>query len=152
MSEEAKNKAIEKNLQMSLKTKWFEMTKDGIKTEDYREITPYWAKRLFLYQGEPLKNNLDDLEIEIICEELNNAINCFGELDEEIAFVFDNWYLTFKNFDFNIMTLGYPKSTDADRILKLEHKGIEIRTGNPDWGAEPNKLYFIIKHGQIKSI
>jgi len=34
------------NLQLSLKKQWFEMTKAGIKTEDYREITPYWIKRL----------------------------------------------------------------------------------------------------------
>jgi hypothetical protein len=27
------------NLQLSLNAKWFEMTKAGIKTEDYREIT-----------------------------------------------------------------------------------------------------------------
>jgi len=52
-----------------------------------------------------------------------------------------------KTFDCNIMTLGYPKNGDTERILKLEHKGIEIRTGNPEWGAEPNKLYFVIMHG-----
>ena len=33
-------------LRLSLKTKWFEMTKAGIKTEDYRELSPYWARRL----------------------------------------------------------------------------------------------------------
>lgn len=27
--------------------------------------------------------------------------------------------------------------------------GIEIRTGNPEWGAEPGKLYFVIKHGIV---
>ena len=47
------------------------------------------------------------------------------------------------------MTLGYPKSTDTGRILKLYHKGIEIREGDPEWGAEPGKLYFVIKHGKI---
>ena len=36
-----------KNLQLSLKKNWFEMTKSGLKTEDYREITPYWYGRLF---------------------------------------------------------------------------------------------------------
>lgn len=51
--------------------------------------------------------------------------------------------------DTNTMTLSYPKSTDFERVLKLEHKGIEIRTGNPEWGAEPNKLYFVIKHGRF---
>ena len=35
-----------KELRLSLKKNWFEMTKAGIKKEDYREITPYWAKRL----------------------------------------------------------------------------------------------------------
>ena len=35
-----------KNLQLSLKQKWFEMTKTGINTEDYREINKYWIKRL----------------------------------------------------------------------------------------------------------
>lgn len=35
------------NLQLSLKEIWFELTKLGIKTEDYREITEYWFKRLY---------------------------------------------------------------------------------------------------------
>ena len=107
-------------LQLSLKSKWFEMTKAGIKTEDYRELTEYWFKRL--------------------CE-----ITWFGESD----FAWGDVYYKFKKFDFNKMTLGYPKSTDTERILKLEHKGIEIRTGNTEWGAEPNKLYFVIMHGAI---
>jgi len=47
------------------------------------------------------------------------------------------------------MTLGYPKSTDLSRILKLQHKGIEIREGNAEWGAEKGKLYFVIMHGKV---
>lgn len=38
-------------LRLSLKSKWFEMTKAGIKTEDYRDITPYWIKRLTEYKN-----------------------------------------------------------------------------------------------------
>jgi hypothetical protein len=38
-------------LHLSLKTKWFEMTKAGVKTEDYREINEYWVKS-FLYHKE----------------------------------------------------------------------------------------------------
>ncbi len=34
------------NLQLLLKKQWFDLTKSGIKTEDYREITPYWVKRI----------------------------------------------------------------------------------------------------------
>jgi len=110
-----------KTLQLSLKRKWFEMTKAGIKTEDYREINRFMISRL-------LSN------IEYLCD-YNDIISVGGA--------------QFKQFDVNIMTLGYPKSTDSERILKLEHKGIEIRTGNPEWGAEPGKLYFVIKHGEI---
>lgn len=38
---------------------------------------------------------------------------------------------------------------EEKRILTLENKGIEIRQGNPEWGAELNRLYFAIKHGKI---
>jgi hypothetical protein len=119
-----------KNLQLSLKTKWFEMTKSDVKTEDYREITPYWVKRLI----EPID---EGVTIENVIYYLNG-----GELDH-----YRNSGFIFKKFDINTMTLGYPKSGDSERILTLKHKGIEIRTGNPDWGAEEGKLYFVILHG-----
>ncbi len=120
-----------KNLQLSLKTKWFEMTKAGIKTEDYREITLYWTKRFVNFHRE----NMDS---EGFVDYINN--------DKSNRLYLDN--ISFKKFDNNTMTLGYPKATDTERIIRFEHSGIEIRTGNPDWGAEPNKLYFVIKHGK----
>ena len=120
------------NLQLSLKKQWFDLTKSGIKTEDYREITPYWAKRFLKYNGKVMSTNFW-------------ASLLIGK--EFIEMFFED--ISFVNFDSNIMTLGYPKSTDTDRILKFEHKGIEIGYGKPEWGAEPNKLYFIIKHGAI---
>lgn len=136
------------DLYLPLIRKWYDMTTAGIKTEDYRLITPHWAKRVLLYQGEELKKSLDELSIEELCDDLNKAINCIGPLEEEVWFVLDDWYLTFKQFDHNIMTLGYPKKGDPERTAIFKHAGIEIRTGNPDWGAEPNKLYFVIKHGE----
>lgn len=33
-------------LHLVLKDKWFQMYKDVLKTEEYREITPYWCNRL----------------------------------------------------------------------------------------------------------
>lgn len=119
-------RASEMNLQLSLKTKWFKMTEAGIKTEDYREINEYWHRRLFT------KEAIEHMED---CH--NNYGGCMHVED-----------LDFKPFTQNVVTLGYPKSTDKDRILIFEHAGIEIRTGNPEWGAEPNKLYFVIKHGK----
>ena len=124
------------NLQLSLKTKWFEMTKSGGKTEDYREITPYWIRRLTLCEkGE------ENVAINILLKGKEYVEEYYKNVDWKESFCFP------KDFLINTMTLGYPKSSDTERILKLEHKGIEIRTGNPDWGAEPDKLYFVILHG-----
>ncbi len=117
------------NLQLSLREKWFRMTKAGIKTEDYREINSYWIKRL--------------------TSDFSWDMNKYPLKLNEHKEVLNNGSMKPKDFICNIMTLGYPKSTDTERILKLEHKGIEIGFGKPEWGAEPNKLYFIIKHGEI---
>lgn len=38
------NKEI-KILHLPLKAKWYNMQESGEKTEEYREITPYWCKR-----------------------------------------------------------------------------------------------------------
>jgi len=142
------SKTNKMNLQLTLKAKWFEMTKAGIKTEDYREITPYWANRFFnkkekhmtkwFWNGLLSRTGVDGIRHYRYFafsgqEQVENTIKSYG----------------LKAFNQNIMTLGYPKATDTDRILKLQHKGIEIRTGNPEWGAEPNKLYFVILHGDI---
>lgn len=123
------NNSEPKEIRLSLKAKWFEMTKSGVKREDYREINEYWWKRL------------------VQCGE------CYRSLEDSLNNVLaptEEWkMLLAKKFDVNVMTLGYPSNGDTSRILKLEHKGIEIRTGNPEWGAEPNKLYFVILHGAI---
>jgi hypothetical protein len=115
-----------KNLQLSLKTKWFEMTKARIKTEDYRELNDYWFKRL---TSNDIRDNWD--------------LKMFIKYSENVPYDY------YKQFFQNTMTLGYPKAGDTERILKLEHKGIEIRKGNPEWGAEEGKIYFVIKHGSI---
>ena len=122
---------MKNNLQLSLKKQWFEMTKSGIKTEDYREITPYWIKRLV------------DKDVFRYCT-TESFLQWYNNMPEFVTLQ----HVVNKPI-INIMTLGYPKKDDAERILKLEHKGIEIRTGNQEWGAEPNKLYFVIKHGAI---
>jgi len=129
------------NLQLSLKKKWFEMTKAGIKTEDYREITHYWITRLVDWSNYPKETPNDCKNIaEDILFDFNNG--------HDFIEILKSYYSYLKPFTTNTMTLGYPKSGDTERILKLEHKGIEIREGNPEWGAEPGKKYFIIKHGK----
>lgn len=110
------------NLQLSLTRHWFEMTANGEKTEDYREVTPYWIKRF-------CTEKLDNFEFCDLCEH-----KCQ-----------ENGH---RKFDTTTLTLGYPKRTDTSRIIRFECKGIEIGHGKPEWGAEPGKVYFIIKHGK----
>lgn len=124
------------DLQLSLKTKWFEMTKKGIKKEDYREINEYWFKRLIFNYKKVFRyctgHEWDSCQFR----------------DEYIKLIIGKkrTMIAAKPFEYNIMTLGYPKKDDSSRIFKIKHKGIEIRTGNPGWGAEPNKIYFVIIH------
>jgi hypothetical protein len=129
----------EKALQLILIRKWFEMTKSFVKKEDYREINEYWFKRIILNYKKVFRyctgHEWDS------CQCRNEYIKLI--IAKKVKMI------AAKPFDINIMTLGYPKSNDTERILKLEHKGIEIREGNPEWGAEKGKIYFVIKHGKI---
>ena len=109
------------------------MTKKCVKTEDYREINNYWMSIL---TESMLKNP--------------NGTRCSDcELYSVITQNLDLIEIEFKPFAYNKMTLDNPKSTDKERILLLEHKGIEIREGKEEWGAEKGKLYFVINHGKI---
>jgi len=131
-----------KNLQLSLKTKWFEMTDTNGKTEDYREINEYWWKRL-VFQHKKVFRYTYGYDIDLLDKQtIEVAINRIVKDSLKVKMI------GFKPFTHNIMTLGYPKSTDISRIKIFEHAGIEIGYGKEEWGAEPNKLYFIIKHGK----
>lgn len=114
-----------KTLQLSLKKKWFDMIKAGIKKEEYRECSDYWINRF-----------------QKLCREFEfyffgshpNCINerrvmesCSGLKCNRIVF-----------------TLGYPKADDTERRLEFKNPKIRIGEGRPEWGAEPDKLYFVI--------
>ena len=71
----------------------------GVKTEEYREIKPYYNLRLI------------------------------G-----------------KEYDTVVFRNGYAR--DAPSIT-IELKAIRFGTGNPEWGAEPNKKYFVLYLGKI---
>jgi hypothetical protein len=114
------------------------MTEAGIKTEDYREINEYWVKRLTKSSIDPMDAVKDILAIASSQNEKKRILTEENTPDHIIP----------KPFLQNVMTLGYPKSTDTHRILTYEHKGIIVGKGNPYWGADPNKFYFIIKHGK----
>lgn len=129
------------NIQLPLTQKWFDKTKKGGKKEDYRAITPYFCNRFLLYKnehkskkwwGEWLKEQLKGNWTISTC--LNCNILC------------DN--IQFKHFESNVMTLGYPNSSDTEKILCFEHRGIDIRGGRECWGALKGVSYFVVKHGK----
>lgn len=126
-----------KNLQLSLKKKWFDMTASGEKTEDYREITPYWEKRLYNCQIECTKSKFYGDCQEFINNKIVNSFPCHKCEYSEL-----------KQFTHNTMTLGYPSKNDTSKTLTYKHAGIHIGEGKPEWVAEKGKLYFVIKHGE----
>ena len=69
---------------------------------------------------------------------------------EEYREITEYWTkrLVGKHYDFVEFTLGYPKSNDLSRRMRYRLDGIEVRTGNPDWGAEPGKIYYVLKIGE----
>lgn len=118
-----------KTLTLSLKKKWFDMIASGEKTEEYREISPYWQKRL--------------LRCGYVC-----GGNCvlMGEIVCPICS-----HLKYKDFDTVVFTLGYPRKNDISRRIEFKVSEISIAEGKPEWGAEPHKAYFVIKLGEKTS-
>lgn len=127
-------------LRLPVKAKWFHMMKVNIKLEDYREINDYWCRRLLEVDEE-----VEYAVWQELIEDLANPKRKHEDVYQCLSF----FGVRFKKFDFNIITLGYPKHGDNHRILKFKHKGIEIRTGKPEWGAELNKVYFVVMHEAI---
>ena len=119
-----------KVLHLTLKKKWFDMILSGDKKEEYREIKPYWFRRL-VYCGK------DDL-INEWCKDIQ---------DKKLAarWNYDNYYYG-KSFNKILFRNGYSKNAPS---FEIECKGIEIGHGLIHWGAEKSKEYFVIKLGSI---
>ena len=114
-----------RRLELILKIRWYEMIASGEKKEEYREIKPYWIKRLcFTLKDNPY----------IHCKTENCCSECFSEAGEEwTAFPFE--VVRFRR--------GYSKTT-----MDFEIREISIGKGNPEWGAVAYEDYFIIKLGK----
>lgn len=109
------------------------MIESGIKTEEYREIKPYWEKRLLDYKR--LKRYVEDNRKELIAKRLlfpNRPVI------EAVCGSFPRGY-THVRFRY-----GYTK-----RTMLREIDEITIGRGNPNWGAPTDKDVFIIKFSRI---
>lgn len=101
-------------LTLPIKKRWFDMICSGEKTDEYREITPYWAKR-FGWQ-----------------EDYEYSDNHPPDRVHKLVMVSTNLTVIFKN--------GYGK--DSPQIKCLVH--ITKGQGKAAWGAIPGKEYFVL--------
>lgn len=117
-----------KILHLTLKKKWFDMIESGEKTEEYREIKPYWIRRLV---------NPRMMQDEKIAEE--QWADFLINLDPRTF----QWIRN--SFRDVVARNGYGKLAPQ---WKRDFEGITIGEGRPEWGAEPGKKYFVIKLGE----
>ena len=108
-------------LRLNVKKQWFDMIKAGIKKEEYRDIKPYWEKRLV--KSYTSFRDSDSVQTTI---------------DEYTPFLIDECY----DFDFVEFKNGYSK--DAPKIL-VECQKIIVREPNTKWGG----FLFMNDNGEV---
>lgn len=113
------------------------MIQKGEKTEEYREIKPYWIKRLIF----------DPFELFKIDEQMQNFMHASKTKSLKDILQFYSCHL--KDFDTIVFSNGYHKGRNQ---FAVELKSIEIGTGKTEWGAETGKRYFILKLGKTVAI
>lgn len=116
-----------KTLHLPLKKEWYNMIESGVKTEEYREIKPYWINRLIQTEdGRIIKKGAAFV------------------LDANKSFLYSGIYegrLKYGDYTHVRFSYGYTR-----RTMTFEIKEIAIGQGKPEWGASA-KLVFIIKLG-----
>ncbi len=127
-----------KNLRLNLIKKWFDMIESGEKTEEYRDISVYWYIRLVgnTFLGFNLRKS--------------KATN--SELNAIITQNLGTLVFNFKKFETVHFENGWMRKdgTPAPEFT-IELKKIRIGTGRLDWGAIPEKKYFILELGTKKT-
>ena len=131
---------MKKTLHLPLKEVWYRMIQSGEKPEEYREINLYWFRRLLWCYVE-----IESwLEMDAVLEDFRNGRNIEEHFrDYRLAFRFNSG--SQGDYTHALFTLGYPKRDDEDKNMLKEIKEIVIAQGNPAWGAEQGKYYFVIR-------
>lgn len=122
-------------LHLTLTKQWFDMIESGEKTEEYREIKPYWIKRLLdcnYPEEEPGENKVIPHNIHYDIFE-----NCYHP-----DTVLKAYRCTFKKFDGVIFKNGY---SGGARMMSFKKVDISIGKGNPSWGAGNSEPVFVLR-------
>ena len=118
-------------LHLNLIKKWFNMIKEDIKPEEYRDITPYWVRRLFNWREYLNVAGLTDKEL----------VNFFVESLK----VSDSLLRYLKPFD--TITFSNGMRPPVPRYIK-DFISLELRGGKQEWGATEGKRYFVFNLGE----
>jgi hypothetical protein len=113
-------------LHLTLKAKFYDMIASGDKLEEYREIKPFWIKRL-------------------ISDEFNWDCQTSDKRNYHFIACPKGFYKEFDVVNFARGGHFHPSLPQ----MTVECKGISRGEGKPEWGAEPGKEYFVIKLGEI---
>ena len=120
-----------KVLTLTVSKQWFDMIVAGEKTEEYREIKPYWVARLF-------QNNSNIVDVR------NFASALAGRTDLLKKYIAIIGKLEYKPYTHVLFINGYRK--DSQRI---EKEIVSITIGKPKRGLCPDRWlgteFFIIK-------
>lgn len=118
-----------KTLHLTLKKRWWEMIESGKKLEEYREIKPYWIKRLCKYgKDDPVEGTGANLCIK-------------GGCQKRFICVYNEAVCT--KYDYVCFHYGRTAKT-----MVFEIEGIFVGTGEPEWGAPENENVFVIQLGE----
>ena len=120
-------KKVNKTLHLVLKRKWWDMIESGEKKEEYREVCHYWAIRLLDEQYRWYSQNTDYP----------------SDFDWWLFWKLVTKSISFREYSKVCFHLGYTNTTMTFRI-----EYFTLSMGKEEWGAEPNKHYFIIKLGE----
>lgn len=112
-----------KILHLVLKRKWYDMIASGEKTEEYREIKPYWEKRLLDYEA--IKRDAKMLAFRKFLT---------GRTVDPREYP--------KGFTHVAFHPGYTATT-----ITFEIENITFGKGREEWGAPKDIPVFIIKLG-----
>lgn len=119
-------------LHLPLKAEWYNLIESGIKKEEYREIKPYWIKRLL----EVI--NTDYTEYIPIDKA---SIDFYNQNHKYLNIATKSKSIKFKDYNKVKFTYGYTKKSMTFEIIN-----ITVGKGKIEWGAMDD-LLFIIKLG-----
>lgn len=123
-------------LRINVKQPWFSMEQSGEKDEEYRDIKPYWVRRLI------------DLKIKMSDEQIQSRIDEIMIFSSKIPYEIALSFGFSNNFKFVEIKNGWARNGKPAPIFTRKCEGIRIGVGKPEWGAS-GVNQFIIGLGAI---